>query len=137
MCFSGLACPEVASHHVQVDAPATGHKIRRARESKGWNQQDLADALTRQRGGRRVGVRSVGRWERGETLPRNAIGALEAVLGVSLDGNDPGVPDAGEAELREALMAIARGGLMTAEDVEAVVASYRRRRNLPPQTRAG
>lgn len=53
-----------------------GLRIRRARERKRWNQQQLADAIG-------VGVRSVGRWERG-TVPRNAIGALEDVLGVDL-----------------------------------------------------
>jgi ribosome-binding protein aMBF1 (putative translation factor) len=74
----------VASHHVCVDASETGHRIRRAREARGWRRQDLAEALTRQRGGRRVGVRSIGRWERGETLPRDAGGAIEVVLGISL-----------------------------------------------------
>lgn len=92
MSLSGIDCPEVASHHVLVAPADLGHQIRRARESRGWNQQDLADALTRQRGGRRVGVRSVGRWERGETVPRNAIGALEAVLGIGLNGTGEQTP---------------------------------------------
>ena len=110
--------------------PGLGIRIKRARERMGLTQKELAGFVGRDR-------KTIDNWENGRTSPRSSIGALEAVLGVSLDGNDPGEPDAGEVELRESLMAIARGGLMTAEDVEAVVASYRRRRNLPPRTRAG
>lgn len=57
-----------------------GTRIKRARERMRWSQQRLADELG-------VGVRSVGSWERGETVPRNAIGALEEVLGVDLTGD--------------------------------------------------
>lgn len=58
-----------------------GRRIKRARERKHWSQQQLADAIE-------AGVRSVGRWERGEAIPKNRIGALEAVLGINLD--EPG-----------------------------------------------
>lgn len=36
-----------------------------------------------------AGVRSVGRWERGQAVPRSHIGSLEAVLGISLDEQEP------------------------------------------------
>lgn len=61
-----------------AEAPADlGLLIRRARERKRWSQQRLATEIG-------VGARSVGRWERGEAMPRSAIGALELALGVSL-----------------------------------------------------
>lgn len=67
-----------------------GLRIRRARERRRWTQKELAEALPADPQGRRPGVRSIGRWERGEAVPRNAIGALEDVLGVSLeDGAEP------------------------------------------------
>lgn len=54
-----------------------GIRIRRARERKRWTQQQLADAVG-------AAVRAVGSWERGEAVPRNAIGALEELLGADL-----------------------------------------------------
>lgn len=55
-----------------------GDEIRRLREARHWTQADLA---------RRVGVgpRTVGGWERGESVPRNRMGALRELFG--LDGN--------------------------------------------------
>jgi transcriptional regulator with XRE-family HTH domain len=69
-----------------------GPQIRRARERRRWTQQQLADALD-------VGLRTVGGWERGEAVPRNSIGALEDVLGISLAGDAPAevYSDPGEA----------------------------------------
>lgn len=51
-----------------------GAEIRRARELAHLTQQEL---------GARVGVslRTVGNWERGETVPLNRAAALEEVLG--------------------------------------------------------
>jgi transcriptional regulator with XRE-family HTH domain len=59
-----------------------GTQIRRAREIRRWKQRDLAEALG-------VGLRTVGSWERGEAVPRSSIGALEAVLGISLSDSEP------------------------------------------------
>jgi transcriptional regulator with XRE-family HTH domain len=59
--------------------PAIGTLIKRARERKRWTQRQLADAL-------HVNIKSVDNWENGRTSPRSSIGALEEVLGVSLDG---------------------------------------------------
>lgn len=63
--------------------PPIGPAIRRARERKHWTQQQLADAVG-------VSLRSVGNWELGHHVPKNRIGALEDVLGVSLAGETPG-----------------------------------------------
>ena len=63
-----------------------GTRIRRARERKRWTQEQLAAELE-------VGPRSVGRWERGEAVPRSSIGALEQVLGVSLADDDDQDPN--------------------------------------------
>lgn len=51
-----------------------GRRIRLARERKGWTQAELARRV-------KVGPRTVGGWERGETTPLNRMGALEEVLG--------------------------------------------------------
>jgi ribosome-binding protein aMBF1 (putative translation factor) len=70
-----------------------GTRIKRARERRHWRQADLARAI-------RVDVKTVGNWERGQTIPRNRIGAIEETLGISLtedrddrddwyDENDP------------------------------------------------
>src|SRR5262249_27062052 len=68
-----------------------GVRIRRARERKRWSQEELAAALD-------VGARSVGRWERGEAVPRSSIGALEQVLGGDLS-DDAEALDATERAL--------------------------------------
>jgi transcriptional regulator with XRE-family HTH domain len=54
-----------------------GTRIKRARERRHWRQADLARAIG-------VNVKTVGNWERGHTIPRNRIGAIEATLGISL-----------------------------------------------------
>lgn len=55
-----------------------GTRIKRARERKRWTQQQLAGALN-------VNVKTVDNWENGRTSPRSSVGALEDILGVSLD----------------------------------------------------
>jgi transcriptional regulator with XRE-family HTH domain len=71
-----------------------GTRIRRAREAKGWSQEDLARALPKRPDGRGTGTRSIGRWERGETVPRGALGALEVVLApyFTVNGTPPPPP---------------------------------------------
>lgn len=59
--------------------PLIGTAIKRARERKRWTQRQLADAL-------RVNIKTVDNWENGRTSPRSSIGAIEEVLGISLDG---------------------------------------------------
>lgn len=62
-----------------TDGPI-GTRIRRARERKRMRQRDLADALG-------VSRTTVDAWENDRSYPRSSIGALEEILGVSLDGS--------------------------------------------------
>lgn len=62
-----------------------GTAIKRARERRRWTQRQLADALG-------VNTKSVDNWENGRTSPRSSIGALEEVLGISLDAAPPEAP---------------------------------------------
>ena len=72
----------------------TGPEIRAARERKGWTQQQLAAEI-------KVGQRTIGNWERGETVPKNRMAALEAVL--RTETADP-LTTASDAELLAELM---------------------------------
>lgn len=51
-----------------------GRQIRAARERMGWTQADLAAAVG-------VGMRTVGNWERGDTVPKNRMAKLEHLFG--------------------------------------------------------
>jgi len=57
--------------------PRIGTVIRRARLSKRWTQNRLAQALD-------VSLRTVNDWENDRAYPRNPV-AVEEVLGISLD----------------------------------------------------
>lgn len=59
-----------------------GDEIRQARERSGWTQQELAERIG-------VGMRTVGNWERGETVPKNRMAMLEHVLGAAEPTDDP------------------------------------------------
>lgn len=60
-----------------------GDEIRRLRESRGLTQQQLAQALG-------VGMRTVGNWERGETVPLNRMGMLRQYFGLdAAESDDP------------------------------------------------
>jgi ribosome-binding protein aMBF1 (putative translation factor) len=102
-----------------------GTRIKRARERRRWSQQQLAAALD-------VGVRSVGRWERGEAVPRSAIGALEQILRVDLTnaGEDPDV-----LEIRELAERVGRTPQERKVLADQWIAVYEARK--PPQERAG
>lgn len=58
--------------------PAIGTMIRKARERQLMSQEELAAKL-------RVSRSAVNSWERDRSYPRNRIGALEEVLGISFD----------------------------------------------------
>src|SRR5215472_8226629 len=72
---------------------ALGTRIRRARERLRWTQRRLADEVG-------VSVRTVNDWENDRTEPRSSIGALEDVLGVSLDDEEDRQARAISGELR-------------------------------------
>ena len=55
-----------------------GESIRRARERKGWIQQQLADAVG-------VDRKTVDNWENGRTSPRNKLGKIEEVLDLRVE----------------------------------------------------
>ena len=59
-----------------------GAVIRKRRQVLGMTQDELAA---------RVGVSksAVGNWERGKHFPLRYLGAVEAVLGIDLDGDQP------------------------------------------------
>lgn len=61
-----------------------GNEIRAARERAGLSQQELAKRLD-------VSLRTVGNWERGETVPRNREAKIRDVLADWLDGGAPKV----------------------------------------------
>lgn len=54
-----------------------GETIRDAREKKNWTQDQLAQSLG-------VSVMTIKNWEVGRHTPKNAIGRIEDVLGVTL-----------------------------------------------------
>lgn len=66
----------------------TGPEIKAARERAKLTQAQLASRIG-------VGLRTVGNWERGETVPKNRMAALEALL---LPNDDP-LRGASDAEL--------------------------------------
>lgn len=66
-------------------------RIRRARERAGLTQQQLATEVG-------VGVRTIGNWERGESVPRNRLAKIEDVLGVSLRGTVGPAPQDAEPD---------------------------------------
>ena len=72
-----------------TDDRRIGIVIRRARERKRWTQKDLAKAVG-------VSRTTVDAWENDRSWPRNRIGAIEAVLGISLNGGPPPAPAPGE-----------------------------------------
>lgn len=61
-----------------------GKQIRAAREVMGWTQERLAQEVG-------VGMRTIGNWERGETVPQNRMAKLRMVLAAALP--NPSEPD--------------------------------------------
>jgi transcriptional regulator with XRE-family HTH domain len=101
--------------------PSLGARIRRARERAQLSQEELAG---------RVGasVRALGDWERDRRKPRNRLGALEEVLGVSLDGEQEQAPAIPATLFRDVMAAegltyVERQAVITA--IEATLARER------------
>ena len=63
---------------VMATEPRIGTKIRRARERKRMSQSELGAAVG-------VSRTTVNAWENDRTFPQSSIGAIEEVLGISLD----------------------------------------------------
>lgn len=78
-----------------TNPPSLGVRIRRARERAKLSQEELAKAVG-------ASVRAVGDWENDRRKPRNRLGALEDVLGISLDG-EPEPADPMPPGLRKAI----------------------------------
>jgi len=97
-----------------------GTRIKRARERKRMSQAELADALG-------VSRSAVNAWENDRAFPQSSIGALEDILGISLD--TPWAPRDSSDEKIAALGARIAGILQEAEpDGEEVLAIARRMR---------
>jgi len=77
-----------------------GTEIRAARERAGMTQGQLAHAVG-------VSLRTVGNWERGDTVPMNRASAVEAALAQWLN-SDEGGPRLAAASDAELLAEIAR-----------------------------
>jgi transcriptional regulator with XRE-family HTH domain len=95
-----------------TDVPV-GLKIKRARERRRWTQRRLAEEIGD------VSFKTVGNWERGLSYPRNAIGRIEEVLGISLT---EGMPDPVVSDIRAMTW-------LTAEEQDAWVALYYQRKS--------
>lgn len=74
-----------------------GSEIRALRESRGLTQEQLAQALD-------VGPRTIGNWERGETVPRNRLGMLRAFFDLDDDGSDDPIRSASDVTLLAELL---------------------------------
>lgn len=74
-----------------------GTEIRRLREARGLTQQQLATAIG-------VGQRTVGNWERGETVPQNRMGMLRAFFEVDGASTDDPIRSASDVVLLAELM---------------------------------
>lgn len=104
---------------MQCVAPDVGDRIKRRRQELGMTQAELAARI-----GKGVHVSTVTNWEQGRHLPLRHQGALEAVLGISLDGPpdaEPVYTDPAEVELWSLTS-------FTADERRDMIAAYRARR---------
>jgi transcriptional regulator with XRE-family HTH domain len=74
----------------------TGPEIKAARERAKMTQAQLAAEIG-------VGMRTVSNWERGETIPKNRMAALERLFREPAETADP-IRHASDAELLAELM---------------------------------
>lgn len=95
--------------------PSLGARIRRARERARLSQEELAALVG-------ASSRAVGDWENNRRKPRNRLGVLEDVLGVSLEDTpepEPTIP-------KNLQRAIETTDGLTEEERRAVMAAIRR-----------
>lgn len=82
--------------------PRIGTKIRRAMERKRMNQGQLAERLG-------VSRSAVNAWINDRAWPQGSIGALEDILGISLDAGEPRpLSEEERAELTEEYLRLGR-----------------------------
>lgn len=82
---------------LRVVSTELGQRLRDARERAGLTQQQVANEIG-------VSLRTVGNWERGETVPQNRLAKLEDLLSVQLRPNAPALrPVYGTRPQREVL----------------------------------
>jgi transcriptional regulator with XRE-family HTH domain len=74
-----------------------GEQIRQLREARGLTQQQLAAALG-------VGARTIGGWERDETVPKNRMGMLRQFFGLDSAESDDPIRGASDVTLLAELM---------------------------------
>lgn len=73
-----------------------------------------------------MAVRTVGGWERGETVPQNRLGALEFVLDVDLGSGRTGVVDVPVPDVRaDIVVTIPVAGLLSPDRRRAAEAAAR------------
>ena len=83
-------------------AAITGSQIRELRERRGLTQHELADALG-------TSARTVGNWERGESIPKNRMGMLREFFGLDTDTAADPLQSASEVALLGELLRRAVG----------------------------
>jgi transcriptional regulator with XRE-family HTH domain len=109
--LTGWKLPVIIAN-MASDPPTLGTRIRRARERKRLSQEELAAKVG-------ASERAVNDWENDRRRPRNRLGALEEVLGVSLTGNPAGRPVISE----DLMAAIMDDPELTGDERHAVIAA--------------
>jgi transcriptional regulator with XRE-family HTH domain len=99
-----------------ADGLPIGVRIARRRQALGMRQEDLARKLG-------VSKSSVANWESGKHFPQRKLGAVEAVLGISLDTAPEALPLI-PPEVEEAVRLHAE----SPEEAEALLAAMRERK---------
>lgn len=74
-----------------------GDEIRQQREARGMTQSQLATALG-------VGARTIGGWERGETVPKNRMGMLRRFFDLDRSESDDQIRGASDVILLAELL---------------------------------
>ena len=102
--------------HVSV-AMSVGSRIKKRRQQLDMTQQQLADALG-------VAKSTVANWESGTHFPLRKLGAVETVLGVTLDGEETEPPR--RREVPPHTKRVLKAALPDGDDYERVIALLER-----------
>lgn len=108
--------PWVSCNDVHMATGTIGERIRDARQGLGWDRKRLAAELTAL-SGKEVTTRTIDNWENDRNYPRDRVGALERVLGVSLrDGQAIDIPVTKDGE--EIVVRLRVKGRLTEEELQ-------------------